>query len=128
MATTQNTLDSVFTEEQIQARMAENDYDHYLTMDADSGDVEDEDIISWMNETGSGYIQEQAQAFLDYKIDGLRTEAIAELEEEATPDSIKRQRRIDSIKANIARLNEELEDLTIAAEELASQTIVEDEQ
>jgi hypothetical protein len=92
-----------FTEEQIDAKMSENDYNNYLTMDA--SDVPDMDIVNWMDETGDEYIQERAQDYLDYKIEELHE---AELTDEATPESVKLQARIADLQQSIDRQTSEL--------------------
>ena len=93
-----------FTEEQIQTKMQENDYHNYLTLP--TYNVDDTDILNWMIEHTK--FSERAQDYLDAMIEELRNEAIAELTEEITPESVKRQRRIDDINERIAGLQAEL--------------------
>jgi hypothetical protein len=106
-----------FKEEQISAKMTENDVNNYLTETPDS--LGADTVLDWLNENGDDRYEElldqAGHDFLDEKIEELRQEAITELtdewEQENLPASVFVARRRAELKGYIKDAEEHLSHL-----------------
>ena len=95
-------------EKKILAKMEENDCFNYLTKNV--WEVEQSDILNWLDEISDESVQDKAQEFLVYRIEELRNEAIEDLKEESKSPKTKLQERIKMLQVDIERTQANLKD------------------